>query len=310
MKALITGISGFAGTYLTDHLLDQGYEVVGSVQFPADWKFNNQVKTFRGDLIDPKFVATLLEKTSPDLVFHLAAYTNPAKSINESLSTLTNNIGITVNLLEELKNTKTKILLIGSADEYGVVEKNENPITEINPMRPTTPYAVSKITQDYLGLQYFLSNGMQIVRVRPGNHIGPGQRPDFVVSAFAKQIALIEVGKQDPIIKVGNLDAERDFSDVRDIVKAYLLAITKGVPGEVYNLGSGKSVKIRKILEDLLSLSTAKLKVEQDLSKKRSIDVPKIEIDTSRFRKITGWKSEIKLEQSLNDVLNYWRKNV
>ncbi len=310
MKVLVTGISGFAGTYLVEHLIDQGYEVYGSVQSSRNWEFKNQVETFEGDLIDQKFVAKLIKKTDADFVFHLAAYTSPAQSVNQAFVTLTNNIGITVNLLEELKNSRAKVLLIGSVDEYGIVESGENPVRETNSMRPTNPYAVSKITQDYLGLQYFLSQKMKIVRVRPGNHTGPGQRPDFVIPAFARQIALIENGKQEPTIKVGNLEAERDFTDVRDIVQGYHLAVLKGKPGEVYNLGSGKSVKIRKILDSLISLSEVKVRIDIDLSKKRSIDIPKIEIDSSKFRQLTGWKPKIKLDQTLNDVLNYWRNNV
>lgn len=312
MKALITGISGFAGTYLTELLLKEGYIVSGTVKPDTTEKESKRkdVSLYNGDLLDQKFILRVIEKSNPDLVFHLASYTSPAASFSAPSETLTNNIGITVNLLEALKTTSTKVLIIGSAEEYGIVKNDENPVSENNPLRPTNPYAVSKIAQDFLGLQYHLSNKMNIVRVRPGNHIGPGQRPDFVVAAFAKQIALIEAGKQEPVIKVGNLEAERDFTDVRDIVKAYLLAVLKGKPGDVYNLGSGRSVKISKILESLIALSTANLKVEQDSTRKRIIDVPKIVIDYSKFNKISKWKPEIKLNQSLQDILDYWRKNV
>ncbi len=312
MKALITGISGFAGTYLSDLLLKEGYEVSGTVKPDAIEKRSERddVSLYSGNLLDQKFIEKVIRKANPDIVFHLASYTSSVVSFSAPAETLTNNIGITVNLLETLKSMSTKVLLVGSSEEYGVVKDNENPVSENNPFRPTNPYAVSKITQDFLGLQYHLSNRMNIVRVRPGNHIGPGQRPDFVVSAFAKQIALIEAGKQNPLIKVGNLEAERDFTDVRDIVRAYLLAVLKGKPGDVYNLGSGKSVKIGTILESLIKLSTANLKVEQDSSRKRIVDVPKIVIDYSKFNKISKWKPEITLSQSLQDILDYWRKNV
>ena len=312
MKALITGISGFAGSYLAEFLLRKKLEVAGTVLNKAEFSssYKNQIKILEGNLLDASFIHHAIKNIKPDLIFHLASFTSPAESFSIPYETITNNIGITVNLLEALKTTNAKVLIIGSADEYGIVKSDENPVREDNPLRPTNPYAVSKIAQDFLGLQYYLSNKMNIVRVRPGNHIGPGQRPDFVVSAFARQIALVEAGKQNPVIKVGNLESERDFTDVRDIVRAYLLAVLKGSSGDVYNVGSGKSVKISKILESLIKLSTSKLKVEQDSSRKRIIDVPKIVLDYSKFNKISKWKPEIKLNQSLQDILDYWRKHV
>lgn len=312
MKALITGISGFAGTYLTESLIAEGYEVFGVVKSN---QLGNQVTKkgvllYKGDLLDQAFTNMLISKVKPDLVFHLASFTSPAESFTRPYETIINNIGITINLLESLSGTNAKILLVGSADEYGLVRPSETPVREDSPLRPTNPYAVSKISQDFLGLQYYLSKNMHVVRVRPGNHIGPGQRPDFVVAAFAKQIAEAEVGKKDSVIRVGNLEAIRDFTDVRDTVKAYILALLQGKSGEVYNLGSQKGLKIREILDKLIGLSKTRLTVEVDPSRRRSADTPKLIINTAKFRRLTGWKPKISMEQSLKDILDYWRFRV
>ena len=204
----------------------------------------------------------------------------------------------------------SRILIVGSADEYGLVRPEELPITEDTPLRPLNPYAVSKITQDFLGYQYHLSHGLHIVRVRPFNQIGPRQGPGFVVPDFARQIARIEAGLQEPVIRVGNLSASRDFSDVRDIVRGYYLALRAGKAGCVYNLGSSQAHSVEEILHRLLALSPIAIRVEQDPAMMRPSDIPVSVCDSSRFLADTGWKPQITLERSLQDVLDYWRAQV
>jgi len=184
------------------------------------------------------------------------------------------------------------------------------PQTEESPLRPNNPYAVSKVAQDFLGLQYHLAYGLPVVRVRPFNHTGPGQSPRFVVPAFASQIARIEVGLQEPVLRVGNLDAARDFSDVRDIVRAYHLAVTEGEPGEVYNLASGRPQPVRGLLETLLGYSQVKIRVERDEERSRPVDVPVVYGSAEKFHRQTGWEPQIPFEQTLRDTLEYWRGQV
>jgi len=203
-----------------------------------------------------------------------------------------------------------RILVVGSADEYGIVLPEELPISETNPLRPNSPYAVSKVAQDMLGYQYYASHKLPVVRVRPFNHIGPGQSAAFVTADFAKQIAEVEAGLREPVMRVGNLGARRDFSDVRDIIHGYYLALSEGEPGEVYNLGAERSYSIRQVLDGLLALSETRVAVEQDPKRLRPSDVPEILADCTRFRSRTGWRAEIPLERSLEDILNYWRSRI
>ena len=200
------------------------------------------------------------------------------------------------------------MLVIGSNEEYGAPRSNELPLTEENPLRPNNPYAVSKVAQDFLGLQYYLSYGLPVVRVRPFNHTGPGQSPRFVVPAFASQIARIEAGLQEPVMKVGNLEAARDFTDVRDMVQAYHLAATQGKPGEVYNLASEQPQSVREMLEMLLSYAQVEIRVERDPNRYRPVDVPVVYGSSEKFHRLTGWTPQIPFEQTLQDTLAYWRE--
>ncbi len=297
-KVLITGAGGFVGNHLKEFLDNQGgLEIIGVDRNNLDLTDNNKVSDF-------------LTNLQPDYVFHLAALTSPAKSFTDPYTTFDNNIRAEINILEGLKNNRARILIIGSGDEYGKVSKDENPITEEQPLRPTNPYAVSKIAQDYLALQYVYSYKMNIIRVRPFNHIGQGQKPYFVVPAFAKQIAEIEAGKKDAIINVGNLSAIRDFTDVNDMVRAYWLAINQGEAGEVYNLGSGQGRAIEDILNFLLSQSVKKIRIQTDPSLIRPADEQVLICDFGKFNKLTGWKPTIGINDSLINILNYWRKEI
>lgn len=262
--------------------------------------------------MDDKATEDLVRKSKPDYVFHLAALTSPSESFSNPSLTITNNTTAQVNLLEAIRksNSNAAILIISSADVYGLVDKKDLPIDEETPLMPVNPYAVSKLTQDFLGLQYFLSYGMKVVRVRPFNHIGPRQSPHFVVSSFAKQIAEIEKGGKEKVINVGNLSSKRDFTDVRDVVAAYLLALEKGKSGDVYNIGSGTSYKISEILDKLISLSADNIKAEVNRDLIRVKDEPELLCDRTKFTNQTGWKPSIDIETTLKDTLDYWRNIV
>jgi GDP-4-dehydro-6-deoxy-D-mannose reductase len=223
-----------------------------------------------------------------------------------------NNIRSQLNILQILVDSgaRPKVLVVGSADEYGMILPDELPVTEDTPLRPYSPYAVSKIAQDMLGYQYYASHGLPIVRVRPFNHIGIRQSPAFVTSDFAKQIAEIEDGRREPRLLVGNLEAKRDFTDVRDMVRAYYLALERGEDGEVYNLGAERAYSIREALEALLEMSEAQIDVVRDPSRMRPSDVPVVVSDCSKFRQRTGWHATVNLRESLREILDYWRERV
>jgi GDP-4-dehydro-6-deoxy-D-mannose reductase len=201
----------------------------------------------------------------------------------------------------------SRIQVAGSSEEYGLVDPDELPITESQPLRPLSPYAVSKVSQDMLAYQYHQSYGLDVVRTRGFNHTGPRRGSVFVCSNFAFQIASIELGRQEPVLRVGNLEARRDFTDVRDMVRAYALALEKGKPGEVYNICSGRSVSIQHVLDLLLERTTAKIAVETDPQRLRPSDVPVLEGSAERFHADTGWQPRIPFEQTLADLLDYWR---
>ena len=312
MKALITGITGFAGSHLADLLISQNISVYGFYHPDHETAnidhIKNKIGLIPANLLDAGQVNLKIKKLDLDYVFHLAASSSPSLSFRHPWDTFENNLKSQINLLEALNQirSKAKILIIGSAEEYGLVSKEELPLDENARLRPPSPYAVSKIAQDFLGFEYFIHHKMQIVRVRPFNHIGPRQSPGFVVAAFASQIAQIEKARSGEI-KVGNLNSYRDFTDVRDMARAYLLALEKGKAGDVYNIGSGKLVKISKVLELLISLSSAKIDVVIDKSRFAPVEIEAFSCNYSKFHKATGWKPTIPLETTLSDTINYER---
>lgn len=316
LRALITGVGGFAGRHLAAYLLSQAnMEVFGCVLRPdqARTGLPPSVRVLEADLRDPQAVHDLMAEVRPDRLFHLAAQAFVPESLRDPWGTLENNIRSQVNLLEAARRLEfsMRILIVGSNEEYGQARPEELPLREDSPLRPTSPYAVSKVAQDLLGLQYFLSYKLHIVRVRPFNHIGPGQDERFVAPAFAKQITEIEAGlRPQPVIYVGNLEAQRDFSDVRDIVRAYHLALEHGTPGEVYNVCSGQPRSARQLLEIMLSASQVKITIEHDPSRLRPADTPISFGDPSRLRAATGWQPQIPFEQTVRDVLEDWRKRI
>ncbi len=318
MKALITGITGFAGSHLADYIVENhpDVEVYGIIRWRSRREniehLEGRIKLVEGDIRDYISVKKVLEEVRPDLIFHLAAQSFVPTSWRAPQETLTTNILGQTNIFEAVRELglSPSIQIAGSSEEYGLVKEDEVPIKETNPLRPLSPYAVSKIAQDFLGYQYFMSYRMNIVRTRGFNHTGPRRGEVFVCSNFAKQIVEIEKGIRPPVIKVGNLDAVRDFTDVRDMVRGYWLAATRGEAGEVYNLCSGRGYKISEVLQNLLSLSRAKVKVEQDPSRLRPSDVPVLIGDYSKFKERTGWEPRIPFEKTLEDLLNYWRERI
>jgi GDP-4-dehydro-6-deoxy-D-mannose reductase len=315
LRALITGISGFVGSHLAEYLLEHtDWDVCGTVYGLPDniAHIRDRLVLYPAELSRLEVVRFIIEDARPDYIFHLAAQPIPALSRRDPWFTLENNIRAQLNVLEVLAQSgpHKRVLVVGSSEEYGRVSEGDLPANEDTPLRPLTPYAVSKVAQDYLGLQYYLSNSVAAVRVRPFNHIGPRQRLGFVAPDFASQIAQIEAGLRPPHVSVGAMEVARDFSDVRDIARAYYLVITQGEPGEVYNVGSGQARTTRALLETLVRVSGVTVAVVQDQQRIRPVDAPVMVADCRKLEARTGWKPKISFEQSVQDVLDYWRQQV
>jgi len=314
MKALITGISGFAGSYLAEFLLYKGYEVFGTFYDKSTFSnldgFIDKITLYQCDIRNYDSLKKIINKIKPDELYHLAAISFVPTSLKDPKLSFDTNLYGTLNLYQVIIELKfnPKILFVGSADEYGVVNENDLPIKEECSLRPMNPYSISKVSADFLSYTYFKNYNLNIIRVRPFNHIGPRQSPEFVCSSFAKQIAEIEKGLKEPMIKVGNLEAKRDFTDVRDMVRAYWFAMQKGETGEVYNICSGRVVRIKELLNNLLGLSSKNIEILKDLQRMRPSDNPILLGDFAKFRKKSGWKPEIFLNKTFGDILDYWRK--
>ena len=315
MRVLITGITGFVGSYMAEYALARGAEVFGSSRWRSKTEniehLRSKITLIESDLRDLSSVRNLLESSSPDYVVHLAAQSFVGASWQTPAETLSTNIISQVNVLEAVRGLKMspRFLAVGSSEEYGLVFEDELPIRETNPLRPLSPYAVSKVAQDMMGYQYFRSYGLPIIRTRAFNHEGPRRGEVFVTSNFAKQVAEIEAGLRDPVLFVGDLKPRRDYSDVRDVVRGYWLLLERGEPGEVYNLCSGRSWAIQQVLDFLLDQSTVKgMDVKTDPTRLRPSDVMWLEGDASKIEKAVGWKVEIPFERTLRDLLGYWRQ--
>ena len=313
-RVLVTGVTGFAGSHLVDYMITRGdCEIFGTQRWRSPTQniehIGDRMTLIECDLRDASSTRDMLENVRPDLIFHLAAQSFVPTSWNAPSESLTTNVLGQVNIFEAVRRIglPCRIQLACSSEEYGMVYPDEVPIKETNPLRPLSPYAVSKVAQDMLGYQYWMSWKIDSVRTRGFNHEGPRRGPVFVASDFAKQIADIEKHRKPPVVHVGNLDALRDFTDVRDMVRAYWLALEKCEPGEVYNICSGKAWKIRDMLDHLLGLSKVKIEVRQDPARLRPSDVPILLGDYSKFAKVTGWEPTIPFEQTLADMLEYWR---
>jgi GDP-4-dehydro-6-deoxy-D-mannose reductase len=314
-KALITGITGFAGSHLAEHLLNAGIEVYGISRWRS--KLDNiehikkEIHLLTADMRDGHSLETVLRESKPDYIFHLAAQSFVPMSWRAPADTMETNLIGTIHLFEAVRklNIGSKIQFAGTSEEYGFVFPNELPVKEGNQLRPLSPYGVSKVAADKLSYQYHMSYGLHIVVTRGFNHTGPRRGDVFVTSNFAKQIAEIEKGKE-PVIHVGNLDAMRDFTDVRDMVKGYLLAVEECQPGEAYNICSGESIRIKDLLGLLISMTDQRIEVRQDPSRMRPSDVAVLKGDCTKFKERTGWKRTIPFEKTMEDLLSYWRERV
>lgn len=317
-RALITGITGFAGSHLADYLLAEhpDVEVYGIYRWRSRREniggLDGRVQMIEADLRDYHSMQRALEESRPDFVFHLAAQSFVPSSWSAPSETLSTNIVGQTNLFEAVRalDLDPVIQIACSSEEYGLVHPDEVPIKESNPLRPLSPYAVSKVAQDLLGYQYFQSYGLKVIRTRGFNHTGPRRGDVFVTSNFAKQIASIEAGLAEPVIRVGNLTAIRDFTDVRDMVRAYWLAVNHARPGEVYNIATGVGITIQELLDRLLAMSTVQVTVEEDPARMRPSDVERLLGDPSKFKADTGWEPQVPFEQTLRDTLEYWRQHV
>ena len=311
MKVLIIGAGGFAGSYLIDELCNNDFEVIAT-KLQNEPVNSGKCKIVDLEILFEQDIYNVINSNRPDVIFHLAAQSSVAVSWEKPALTANVNIKGVINLLEALRKLdyKPRVLLIGSGEEYGNVPENENPISEQTQANPANIYAVTKVCQNMIGKIYSDAYGLDIVMARAFNHFGPGQNETFVVSGFCKQAAEIEAGLKEPVIYTGNLNAKRDFTDVRDIVKAYICLARKGEKGEIYNVGSGKSIEISKILEIIIGASTAEIKSEVDKTKFRPIDVPIIEANIEKIKNKTGWIPEINIKTTIIDTLQYWRNKI
>lgn len=342
MKVLVTGITGFAGSHLAEYLLTlSGVEVFGVCRWRSRLdnlrelaqagRLNNIVEQaiasaaalerqakpgvvnlVQGDITDATSMRLLIENVRPDRIFHLAAQSFVPTSWNAPAETLHINVIGQVNLFEAIRQASIDPLvhIAGSSEEYGLVYEHETPMKETNPLRPLSPYAVSKVAQEMLAWQYHRSYGLKAVITRGFNHTGPRRGEVFVTSTVAKQIAEIEKGLKPPVLYIGDVESKRDWTDARDIVRGYWLALEKGVPGEVYNLGSGSTRTVREMMDIQLRLSKVKIEVKQDPARMRPSDVRILWSDISKFQAQTGWKPTIPFETTMKDLLDYWRARV
>lgn len=311
-RALIIGAAGFVGSYLIDHIQKHCVWSIVVTKMPQETMACPGVDICDLDILAPEAIERLLEEQRPDYIFHLAAQSSVAVSWKNPGLTVDVNVKGSLNVLDAVRKLdyKPRVLLIGSGEEYGHVRENEVPVQEDNVLRPGNIYAATKACQNMVGAIYAQAYGMDVMMVRAFNHVGPNQSPIFVVADFCKQTAEIEAGLKEPVIKVGNLSARRDFSDVRDVVRAYVELMEKGKAGETYNVGSGNAVEIRKILDMILCRSKKEIRVEVEPSRMRPVDVPVIEADISKLKACTGWKQKITLEETIQDTLEYWRQKL
>lgn len=311
-RVLITGAGGFVGPYLIKELQNQtGTEIFASIYSPSSdiTKLLPEDHIIAGDLTSYEYTKQLISISKPEIIYHLASLSIVGNSVENASRVLTSNITLQYNLLEAMRAyaPESRLVAICSANEYGYVAGSELPIKETQPLRPLNPYAVSKVTQEMLSLQYHRSYGLDVVVLRPFNHTGAGQTEHFVVPALAKQFVEIERNLKAPTIHVGNLDTVRDFTDVHDMVRAYILAASCCESGEVYNIGAGRGSSIGKIIELLQEISKLKVEIEEEQSRTRSSDVPVLVADSSKFREITGWEPNITFKETLRSVLEYYR---
>lgn len=296
MKAMVTGAAGFVGRHLTVHLEEEGDEV-----FPVDRSNGGP------DVTDGDAMRRVLDDVRPEAVYHLAGASDVGGSWNHPVETFEANAVGTLNLLQAcVESGVNRVLVVTSADVYGRVTEEELPLRETAPLRPVSPYAASKVAADYVALQAYLGHGLATFRVRPFNHIGPGQTNRFVAPALAERIAVNEIEGND-VVPVGNLSPRRDFTDVRDVVRAYRLLALRGTPGEAYNVCRGEDIAVRDLAVRLVGLARKPMRLVPDPTLQRPVDIPVLRGDPSKLRAATGWEPQIPMEQTLEDLLEAWR---
>lgn len=316
MRVLITGILGFVGCHLAEHLIAEGCEVWGVTRSYNKRKnispFEKNIHLVEGDLLDQRTTDRLIEDCAPDVVFHFAGESVVGGSWEHALDTISTNINCQVNLLESIRRTGSAALVVipGSSEEYGKIDSMDIPVTETVGFKPVNPYGVSKVAQDLIGYQYFASFAIPIIRIRSFTLIGPKQTDNFAVSSFSKQLAEVSLGMRRPLIKVGNLAPKKDWLDVRDAARGYWLAAQHGLPGEVYNLCSGRSSSVQEILDSLVSIVNVNVQISVDNSRLRPVDVADIIGDPRKLTRATGWVPQIPLDTTLRDTLEYWLSEI
>lgn len=310
-KILITGIHGFVGKYLLNEILKQEKDslIYGTYHFDHEFIDNTEYKLYKCNIQVKEEVETLIKNINPDEIYHLAALSSVSGSFDNIINTMLTNCMGTAFILEAIKkySNNSKILIIGSSNEYG--KSDIVPIKETNPKFPPNPYALSKLTAGYLGWQYFTHHNIKAIMTRSFNHTGPGQALGFVIPDFCNQISLIEKGLQEPIINVGNIDVSRDFLDVRDVVSAYVYLMKNGEFGNFYNVCSGNSYNIRKILEYLIALSDKDIKINILSKKQRKTDINELYGDNNKLKSL-GWNISHNFFETLEENLNFWREKV
>lgn len=308
-RLFVTGLGGFVGHWLIREFLDAGWTIGGTVH-PDESKYRRRLEaeTTAVELLDTKKLSKAITAFKPSHVVHLAALSSVGQSVQMDREVYRTNIEGTVSLLEALQSVKiSRILLVSSADTYGMTAKKSPVLKESDPLRPVSPYGISKAAAEGAALVHVRQHGTPITIVRSFNHTGPGQRPDFAIPAFASQIAQIETGIRAPVLRVGDLSAKRDLSDVRDIVRGYRLLLTKGEAGEIYNLGSGTSVALSAVVKQLIALATIRPIVQTDPGRMRKADIPILRANMRKTTQATGYRSRYSLATTLRDTLDYWR---
>jgi GDP-4-dehydro-6-deoxy-D-mannose reductase len=314
MRVLVTGISGFVGGHLAEHLMAEG-DIVAGLSESGAWPkplahLAGKVRLEAcnlSDAVGPE-LTELIARKQPEAIYHLAAQANPQASLDDPRGTWALNLGGTLNLLEAVRASgqKPRIVLVGSGVCYGIPGPEHLPVNEVCPLRPNNPYSASKGAADLLAIQHHLSYGTDVVIVRPFNHAGPRQSPSYVLSGLARQVAEAEAGQR-ARVEVGNLDVVRDFTDVRDVVRGYRLLAERGVAGEVYNLGTGQGTRLADALEQLRSRARVSIEVFRDPARLRAVDQPLLVADSAKLRAATGWEPRLSISTTLGDMLDYWR---
>ena len=315
MTAFITGVCGFAGRHLAAHLLGRGVTVCGTYLDAADRRgigpLGRHVGLHKADVRDLARLRSILRRTRPDVVYHLAAQASVGSSFASPVGTVDVNVSGTAALLEAVRHEspRARVLFASTAEVYGKVRPRDVALSETHPVAPRNPYAASKLAAEELCRQYARTWDLRVVIARSFNHTGPGQALGFVIPDFASQIARLERGRGRARMKVGNLNARRDLSDVRDIVRGYDLLVRKGRPGEVYHLGTGRAHRIADLLTLMLALARRPVDVVPDPARRRPSDVPVLAASVRKVRRQTGWRVTIPLARTLADTLEYWRSD-